>query len=342
MAQGKHNTWGYCGGEGWRNLRRDPVREELVGRGEPPELDGVLSFFPRLGGEPAFDPAVIADKVDRLETEPAVDTGHPLLDESVKVGLAHIDVTFQGDHPKYGVKGYARPEHDSFPPTIIAAVDALSAWGLGERAAELFRYWLTHFVREDGRIDYYGPALSEYGQLLDTAALLVERAGPKSWWEEGWQALDGLAGYLLRLRGEAEPTDGLLSGSPEADTREEVGKYFHNNGWAARGLGRWAEACERTGASPSTSAGTLHSVAEALAGDTISVTVSHGFEIVTGNIVPGFAGTVQLHGRCAFRHEICDSSRHQVTLQCQHGYSRLMRIMIAIIMIICKTTSTAS
>jgi len=256
--------------EEWRELRNDPVREDLLARGETPDLDRILTLFPRTTGDPACDATVIAANIDRLETDPKVDTGHPFLDLSVKTGLAFIDATFQGDHPKYGVKRYGGAEHDAFPPTIVAVVDALSAWGLGRRAAQLFRHWLTTFVREDGSIDYYGPSVSEYGQLLHTAALLLERAGTEGWWEQGFAALDGVAGYLLRLREQAGAADGLLFGSPEADRREDRGKYFHNSAWAARGLSRWAEACEAVGASPTTSVSTLRGVAESLAADTLA------------------------------------------------------------------------
>jgi len=256
--------------EAWNRLLMDPVREELLARGEAPDLDRIRALFPPTAGDPAFDPERIARARERLETDPAVDTGHPFLDLSVKAGLAHIDLTFQGDHPKYGVKRYAEDVHDGFPPTIIAAVDALSAWGLHARAARLFRYWLTHFVRADGTIDYYGPSISEYGMLLATADLLLARAGGEGWWEEGFPALDHLAQQLLRLREEAEGGDGLLRGVPEADTRRQVGRYFHNNAWAAKGLSRWAEACERVSASPAASAATMRAVASAIAADTLA------------------------------------------------------------------------
>jgi len=260
----------YYSPEEWAQLLVDPVREELRARGEAPDLDRIRALFPPTAGDPAFDARAIARGIDRLETEPTVDTGHPFLDLSVKTGLAHIDLTFQGDHPKYGVKRYAESIHDGFPPTIIAAVDALSAWGLHARAAQLFRYWLTHFVRDDGTIDYYGPSISEYGMLLATAALLLERAGGQGWWEDGFPALDRMARHLLRLRAEAEKADGLLSGVPEADTRKDVGKYFHNNAWAAKGLSRWAEACGRASASPATSAPTMRDVASGIARDTLA------------------------------------------------------------------------
>ena len=150
----------------------------------------------------------------------------------------------KGDHPKYGIGVYEKPEHDGFPPTIIATIDALSAWGLNERASQLFRYWLTNFVREDGVIHYFGPSVSEYGQLLYTARLLEERAGTDGWWQDGFRPLDRLAERLLALQADAGE-DGLIAGAPEADTRKQISKYFHNNGWVVKGLQSWAELCKR-------------------------------------------------------------------------------------------------
>ncbi len=250
----------------WPAMREDPAR--LLMRG-PPDLDKILAMYPPLRSEPAFDPELIGRKAEELQTIPAVNTGHPFLDLSVKTGLAHIDATFEGDHPKYGVNGYAAEQHGGFPPTIIAAVDALTAWGLSARAKQLFRYWLAHFVREDGTFNYYGPSLSEYGQMLHTAALVDERAGPSDWWTEGFAALDRISEYLLRLRAAAAQEDGLMTGVPEADTRKDTGKYFHNNAWVVKGLACWADLCDRRQAAPTTPAAAIRTTAAALAADTL-------------------------------------------------------------------------
>ena len=165
----------YLGVE-WKEAFEDPVREYLLACGKQPDLDEILGMFPRTTGDAAFDSEVIASNIARLRTTPEVDTGHPFLDLSVKTGLAFIDATFQGDHPKYGVKHYARGVVDTFPPIIIATVDALTAWGINARAVQLFRYWLLNMVREDGTTRY-NDSISSYGQLFHTAALLEERAG---------------------------------------------------------------------------------------------------------------------------------------------------------------------
>ena len=250
----------------WKASLEDPVRRMMTGQ---PDLDSILSLFPRTTGEAAFDPEAIAENIKRLRTQPAINTGHPFLDLSVKTGLAHIDATFHGDHPKYGVGRYAGDQNDGFPPIIIAAVDALSSWGMNHRAAQLFRYWLSHFVQDDGTVKYYGPSITEYGQILHTAALLEERAGPANWWHEGFKALDRICEYLLQLRVSVIREDGLISGVPEADTRKDMGKYFHNNAWVVKGLRRWADLCERQSAAPTTTIRTIRKICSALTHDTI-------------------------------------------------------------------------
>lgn len=254
----------------WLESCDDPVRTRFLEQGTQPDLDAVLALFPRPQGEPAYDPVVVAGNVERLQTQPAVDTGHPLLDLSVKTGLAHIDATFQGDHPKYGIACYGRNVHDGFPPVIIASVDALSAWGLNERAAQLLRYWVGRFVRADGTIRYRGTSLSELGQLLHKADLLDQRAGPDGWLDACLPGLKRIVTRLVALHEQAQAEDGLLAGSPEDDEREKVAKYFHNNAWVAKGFRSWTELCRRHSAMTATEAAALLSRAERLERDTLN------------------------------------------------------------------------
>jgi len=253
----------------WKEMLTDPVREAFIERGQKPDLDIIMRLFTKTTGDAAFDGTVIESNINRLNPIPAIDTGLPFLDRSIKTGLAFIDATFQGDYPKYGNKLYGQAFADAFPPIIIAAVDALSAWSINDRAAQIFSFWLLSFVRDDGSIDFRGPSICEYGQLLHTAALLAERGDPYGWWAESFGPLDRLAEYLLRLRADAEKTDGLIIGGPEDDERHKVGKYFHNNAWAARGLMRWATLCESMNIVPSTSTDSIRNTANALAEDTI-------------------------------------------------------------------------
>ena len=252
--------------EKWLAMMKDPVYDMFKGE---PSLDKILELFPRPQGEPAFDPMEIQENMKKLKTVPVVNTGHPFLDLSIKVGLAHIDATFKGNHPKYGVGTYGKMEHDGFPPTIIAAVDALSAWGMNERATELFHYWINNFVKSDGTINYYGPSIAEYGQLLHTATILYERAGKAKWWSDCFPKINLLAEYLLELHAKAMKDDGLISGVPEADTRREVGKYFHNNAWVVKGLKQWTKLCKIANATPTSSLYTILKSSDQLKKDTL-------------------------------------------------------------------------
>lgn len=260
---------GDCMNPEWLASKVDPVREEVLKSGIEPSLDAIRKLFPPTTGDAAFDPAVIKSKIERLVTTPEVNTGHPFLDLSVKTGLAFIDATFQGDHPKYGIKEYGENCHDGFPPTIIAAVDALSNWGLNNRAAQLFRYYLVSFVREDGTLNYRGTSLAELGQLLHTGTILLERTGRTGWWIDGFPQLDRIAERLLELRRQSEKDDGLLSGVPEDDEKEKVGRYFHNNAWVSKGLLRWVSACKMASASPTTPTEIAEVAARSLAQDTL-------------------------------------------------------------------------
>lgn len=216
----------------------DPFRDRLLAAGEELPLR-VQQCAEPLRGEPAFDPAFIERLARKIILPSNIHFEHPLLERVVRVGLAHIEATFQGDHPKYGTGSYAESVHDGFPPTIIAVVDALTAWGVMQRAQKLFSYWLHHFVRQDGSIDYYAPSLSEYGQLLTSARRLVERGGDEEWIKHHQEKLERIAQYLRELMFH-EGRISLLKGVPEADEQERTATYFHNNAWVIRGITDWA------------------------------------------------------------------------------------------------------
>lgn len=150
-----------------------------------------------------------------------------------------------GKHPKYGMGGYwgATDTHDGFPPTTLALGSCLLDWGLDEEVKTRLGYYFDRFVKEDGTLRYYGPAVAEYGQLLDLAVAVVERTGDSSWFDRHQQAIERIAGYLRGLCVQAKqsqpadaPTHGLIIGSAEADTRNDTRCYFSGNVWCWRGL----------------------------------------------------------------------------------------------------------
>ena len=165
-------------------------------------------------------------------TVPATDDRDLL--NACKASIIRALVTFTGKHPHYGVRAYGERSHDGFPPTILALTHCLIDWGQVPLARDYLLYYFERFVTDGGRFDYYGPALSEYGQMLSLVRRLAD-ADP----EHGW--LDHLRPKLEAMRKwlwaeQSKSPLGLLAGVPEADTRDEVDVYFHNNAWCWRGL----------------------------------------------------------------------------------------------------------
>jgi len=144
-------------------------------------------------------------------------------------------------HPRYGVAAYTEARSDGFPPTTLAMVSALLACRHTAEARELLAYYLDRFILADGRIDYYGPAISEYGGLLSLAveACRANAQGP-SWFADIAAPVWRIQTYLARCRDRwvstVDPQYGLIMGSPEADTRSDAGAFFHNNMLVWRGL----------------------------------------------------------------------------------------------------------
>ena len=149
-----------------------------------------------------------------------------------------------GDHPKYGMGNYwGKPEHhDGFPPTTLSLGACLLDWGQAEEAKRRLGYYLEHFVKPDGTVLYYGPALAEYGELLDLAVACAERTSDRAWLAQHRAAIERMADHLLRLLAAArrQPADaltfGLVRGSAEADTHTDQQYYFSGNVWCWRGL----------------------------------------------------------------------------------------------------------
>lgn len=224
----------------WVNSLVDPFREMLLEGGTGGDFpERVKRCAEPLRDKPAFDPEEVARLATAVRLPAAAQFEHPMLERVVRVGLAHIDLTFQRDHPKYGIGKYAWAKCDGFPPVIIATVDALTLWGSFRRAEQLMTYWLNCFIFRDGSIIFQGPALSEYGQLLTTIRQLVERSGNRAWFETHRQTIRSVVNYLegqMLASGRVE----LLKGMPEDDTRQDVATYFHNNAWLVRGLRDWA------------------------------------------------------------------------------------------------------
>lgn len=147
-------------------------------------------------------------------------------------------------HPKYGMGGYwGRPDHhDGFPPTTHSLNTCLLDWGFHQAAKDRLGYYFDYFVQDDGTLKYYGPAVAEYGELLDLAATCVRKTGDLNWFDKHRPAIDRMAEYLLTLRVESLKQSpeaisyGLLFGAAEADNCKQPDYFFSGAAWAWRGL----------------------------------------------------------------------------------------------------------
>jgi len=167
------------------------------------------------------------------------------IEDACHASLARAFITYDGSVPRYGVGHYAEERHGTFPPTTLSMVNACIEWGLLDRARRYLDHYLDHVVRDNGTFDYYGPAVSEYGQFLDVIAQYVRRSGQTEWFADRMPKIESIVERLIALRRENQArfpvTDvrhGLIMGSPEADTRKEVNFYFSGNVWTWRG---WTE-----------------------------------------------------------------------------------------------------
>ena len=234
----------------WLDSMVDPFRETLLKGGTGGDFpERVKACAPPLRGKPAFDPEEVARLAAAIRLPGAAKFGHAMLERVVRTGLAHIDLTFQRDHPKYGIGKYAWAVCDGFPPVIISTVDALTLWGNVARAETLLSYWLRCFIHREGYIMFQGPSLSEYGQILTTVRLLVERGANPEWLPAHRDIVRKMVAWIEAQMLAGGPIE-LLKGMPEDDRRQDIATYFHNNAWLVRGLRDWAaidpDGAERT------------------------------------------------------------------------------------------------
>jgi len=168
------------------------------------------------------------------------------LSDSVKGCVASIASTFSGHHPHYGAHDFYGEEiHDMFPPTVLTAVEAYAAVGLGTHARRIVEHILEFGIDFAGRFVYrQGPdeALSasgtEYGQWLWLLGRLEATLGERGWLSPYIHKLEAAGHHLLRHLESTAATDGerLIVMCAEADNSSRLHPYTANNLWVVRGL----------------------------------------------------------------------------------------------------------
>jgi hypothetical protein len=236
---------------GWEEIAFATGREELETYVCLRSAEGKRSYWRLPGLEPvengiAFYRALLSVQQEweeffakgmRLEVPEA------RVSDSSKAAIVRALISEVGLHPKYGAGVYWGNEHDTFPPTTILLNLCMLDWGFTEEVKARLGYYLSHFVKQDGTFDYYGPAISEYGQVLALAARYVRVTGDTGWMRENLSALQRIAESLLAQMDASRkryppdsPNYGLLFGSAEADTHEDTRFYFSSDVWCWRGL----------------------------------------------------------------------------------------------------------
>ena len=161
------------------------------------------------------------------------------IDCAWRSSLIQARCAFVGRHPSYGMLRYRRMAHDSFPPAMLSMCETLLQYGHQQEAIDIFAYYFKRFVRADGSIDYYGASVAEYGALLRLGAQLM-KAVPQSALDLSKIILPMIKQVLDMFDREdhirATEDTGLIAGSPEADERQKVAIYYHNNYQLLRGL----------------------------------------------------------------------------------------------------------
>ena len=116
-----------------------------------------------------------------------------------------------------------------------------------KRSRRGFGYYLSHFVKPDGTFDYYGPAISEYGQMLALAARYVRVTGDTGWLRENLPALQRIAEFAAGANGrQPQALSARLAllrpalGSPPKPIRARTrGSIFRATCGAGAGWRKW-------------------------------------------------------------------------------------------------------
>ncbi len=188
-----------------------------------------------------------------LEDAMSLDSPEAKVTTASLAALVRALATHEGAKPHYGVGVYRHRKHNHFPPATLSTVNACLEWNLPARARAHLDYYLDHAVGPDGTFDYYGPAVSEYGQMLDAVARYARRTRDAAWLRERAGVAERIVRYLLALRraGKERPRDdprhGLLFGAAEADTCNVLDCYYSGSVWAWRGLLELARAYAELG-----------------------------------------------------------------------------------------------
>ena len=171
-----------------------------------------------------------------LEPSMEIEVPDAWISDMCKHSLVREMITRIDDWPKYGVytKDYNGPEHDGFQDTFNTSVNAMQGWGLFDIARRYIENYLTHFVKDDGSLEYRGIGTGEYGRQLATISEYYHFTKDHALLLKYDQKIRTMMGYLLGLRQAAkerpldDPAYGMLQGWCEADSCGRPDPHMYN------------------------------------------------------------------------------------------------------------------
>jgi len=221
-----------------RYLKSDKTQNTMYFRAKPTEATNSQRFYSRL-----LPFKTDWDKLISKTTQ--IETPESRINDACKSAIIRAFITYVGFDPRYGVLGYDKPRHNTFPPTTLSMVNCCLDWGLITEAGEFLTHYLQHYVKPDGAFNYYGAAISEYGQMLELVTRYVRISKDYKWLRNNLVYVKSIVDYILKLRKDnmrdvsrGTPFYGLIKGTPEADLhRKEWDDYYYSGiVWCWRGL----------------------------------------------------------------------------------------------------------
>ena len=183
--------------------------------------------------------------VDVLSSGAKIRAPEERVNQACRASILRTLAAFIGPQARYGVGYFAVAKHAGFPPSTIDVANCCLDWGLISQAKEFLTYYLENFVRPDGKFDYYGVAVSEYGQMLEVVARYCRLTKDYRWLKDQLPVLAQIWGHILgerRASRQAVPRGdaryGLIKGLPEADLHESgpYDYFYSGDAWCWRGL----------------------------------------------------------------------------------------------------------
>ena len=118
-----------------RHLKSDETQETMYFRANPTETTNGKIFYSRL----------LSFKTgwnELISRAAQVETPETRINDAYKSAIIRAFITYVGFDPRYGVLGYNKPRHNTFPATTLSMINCCLDWGLTQEAGEFLPHYL--------------------------------------------------------------------------------------------------------------------------------------------------------------------------------------------------------